>query len=132
MGEGRMKNILIVDNSPGIEGVASSIRERGSFHVTVALSVEGAIKACLATRYDLILLDMDMSRAEGIGLISHLREKMKDYLTPIIVLTADSQNGYRRDALEKGASRYLAKPFEAEVLMEAIEGIIGYMAHFRD
>jgi len=127
-----MKNILIVDNSPAIEDIVSSIQERSSFRVTVARSVEGAIKACLATRYDLILLDMDMSRAEGIRLISHLRETMSDHLTPIIVLTADSQNGYRRDALEKGACRYLAKPFEAEVLMEAIEGIIGYIAHFRD
>jgi len=127
-----MKNILIVDGSPDTNGIASSILDRSSFHGTVARSVQKAMKACSASRYDLILLDMDMARAKGIELIRHIRERMYNHLTPIIVLSADGENGYRREALRKGASRYLAKPFEAEVLIEAIEGMMGYIAHFRD
>jgi len=70
----------------------------------------------------LIFMDLNMPKLDGIDAITFLRTKTKS--TPIVVLTAYSDDEYRQRAVESGCDEYIIKPFRKEQIDRICEKYI--------
>lgn len=89
----------------------------------VIAAENGRIGVDLATKYspDLILCDIMMPELDGYGVLYMLSKIERTASIPFIFLTAKSERGDMRKAMEMGADDYLTKPFDDVELMNAIE-----------
>jgi len=93
-----------------------------SFEVTVVAGVDEALEAVENTRFDILLLDINLSEERtGTDLLHMLRERKDLNGIPAIALTAYAMPGDREDFLEAGFAQYVSKPFTRADLTEAIE-----------
>jgi DNA-binding response OmpR family regulator len=67
------------------------------------------------THFDVLLLDLNLPRLDGISVCQHLREKGFDL--PILMLTARDQLQNKLEGFEAGTDDYLIKPFDLEELL---------------
>ncbi|TME27842.1 MAG: response regulator [Chloroflexi bacterium] len=107
--------MLVVDDDPSIVAVVSEILAAEGHEVTTAEN--GAEALAVVNGEELILLDMRMPVLDGWAFAKQLRASGKR--VPIVVMTA-AENA-RRWAEEIGADGYLAKPFEIDSLIAAVE-----------
>ncbi len=79
---------------------------------------------------DLILLDLDMPKLDGYGVMAQLNALTHDNLPPILVLTAQHMQSYRQRALDNGARDYVTKPFDIPELLSRVRNLLDvHMAH---
>ena len=84
---------------------------------------------------DLIILDLDMPKLDGYGVMDQLNESTNNHPPPILVLTAQSMQSYRQRALDSGARDYVTKPFDADELLSRVRNLLevqiahNYMSH---
>lgn len=115
---GKLK-ILIVDDEPAnvalLEGILS---ENGYNRIKSITDSRLALDACNTFEPDLILLDWLMPHVDGISLLGQVRAINRDIYLPVIVLTADTNEETKLNALWAGATDFLLKPFDQiEVLL---------------
>lgn len=83
------------------------------------LSAENGVRAvevALTSRPDLILLDLELPRLDGLGVIRILRSHREFRDTPIIIVSGHDPAGYQQPAIDAGCSDYLPKPIDFERL----------------
>jgi len=73
---------------------------------------------------DLILLDIDMPKLDGYGVMEQLNALTKGNLPPILVLTAQHTQSYRQRALDNGALDYVTKPFDVDELLSRVRNLL--------
>jgi len=113
--------ILIVDDEKNIiKGIKFSLEQDG-FDVTVANDGEEALAVAKAGTFDLIVLDVMLPKLDGLEVCQSVRE-FSD--TPIIMLTAKSEDMDKIMGLEYGADDYLTKPFNILELKARIRAIL--------
>jgi putative two-component system response regulator len=90
-----------------------------ALHYEVREAADGyaALDAIDAEEPDLVMLDVDMPRMDGIAVCRRLKAHPTRRLIPIIILTASHDPEQRLRGLEAGANDYLSKPFDANELM---------------
>jgi len=118
--EFRGKRILLVeDNELNQQVAVELLKETG---VEVDIADNGAIAVNLAgkTRYDLILMDMQMPVLDGLDATRQIRERGPCMSVPIVAMTANTQEQDRNLCRETGMNDYLAKPFEPEALQDIL------------
>jgi putative two-component system response regulator len=76
-----------------------------------------ALEAIAAEEPDLVLLDIDMPRLDGISVCERLKTHPTRRLIPIVILTASSDRGTRLRGIAAGADDFLSKPFDAKELL---------------
>lgn len=114
--------ILVVEDE---HRIASSIKEGlENDYYAVDVASDGREGYVMATSedYDVILLDVMMPEMDGFTVCSKLRKE--GIKTPILMLTAKSQNFDIVNGLDHGADDYLAKPFSFDVLLARIRALI--------
>jgi signal transduction histidine kinase len=109
--------ILIVDDQEvNIQLLERMLRGAGYVSITSTMDPGEVCALHLKNRYDLILLDLQMSVMDGFQVMEALKEIETDSYLPVLVITA--QPGHKLRALEFGAKDFISKPFElAEVLL---------------
>lgn len=118
-----MKNILITDDSMVIRMRLNKLLKEKGYHV-VGEAVDGieAVKKYKKLEPDLITLDISMPKQNGLEALQEIlkyNDKAK-----VIVISAIAQKGMAIKALTIGASDFILKPFEEEVLTQKIKKII--------
>ena len=113
-----MKKILIVDDDAELGSHLARIMADAGYLHERATTCREALEKAAAADYDLVLLDMVLPGGGGADCIAELRRK--NPRLKIIVLTAFATIPHAVDAVKKGASDYLAKPFKIEELLTAI------------
>lgn len=119
-----MTTILIVDDEPSIvELVRFTLEDTG---VRVVEASDGAEALTLARRVkpDLVLLDVQMPRLNGLEVCRQLRREPALARTLVIMLTAAGQQADRARGLEAGADEYLTKPFSPLALLALVEALL--------
>jgi PAS domain S-box-containing protein len=113
--------ILVVDDYPVSQLVASAIIEQLGYHVDVANSGPEALTAIQFTHYDVILMDCVMPVMDGYEAASLIRrlEGPRRH-TPIVALTAESRTEDREKCLAAGMDDYVSKPFDPAALSDAL------------
>lgn len=73
---------------------------------------------------DIVILDIIMPVLDGIGVLERLRQSDVPVLPRVIMLTAFGQDAVTKRALDLGALYYVLKPFDMELLVERIRGVV--------
>lgn len=111
-----MKSCLVVDDSRVIRMVARKILEELSFEVLEAEDGQVAIDLCKAKLPDSVLLDWNMPVMNGIEFLSALREMPGGTDVPVVFCTTENDLGHIQQAIGSGASEYIMKPFDSEII----------------
>jgi len=114
-------NILFVDDSSVIrELVESALIELGYMHIQGAEDGVEALALSKQEEYDFIITDINMPNMDGIELIRRLRNTLDYMSTPIMVLTTEWSQEMKNMGKEVGATSWIVKPFNTELLGKAI------------
>jgi DNA-binding response OmpR family regulator len=116
------KTILICDDEENILEVMRIILEEENYKVYTC-NREKDIQTYVAKyKPDLLFLDIWMSTKNIVKIIEELKEKFKDELAPIILISA--LNNIKQISIEANANDYLPKPFTIEELLEKVNKFI--------
>ncbi|OON78859.1 response regulator transcription factor [Streptomyces tsukubensis] len=116
------QRILIVDDEPAVrEALQRSLAFEG-YGTEVAVDGHDALEKAAAYRPDLVVLDIQMPRMDGLTAARRLRST--GVTTPILMLTARDTVGDRVTGLDAGADDYLVKPFELDELFARIRALL--------
>jgi CheY-like chemotaxis protein/HPt (histidine-containing phosphotransfer) domain-containing protein len=119
----RNLNILLVEDNPVNRKLAEHMLEKAGHQVVAADNGAAALETLERTRFDVVLMDVQMPRMDGIEttLAIRNREKITGEHVPVIALTAHAMVGDRERCLRAGMDGYLIKPIQPTMLLEAIE-----------
>jgi signal transduction histidine kinase/CheY-like chemotaxis protein/HPt (histidine-containing phosphotransfer) domain-containing protein len=123
----RRLRILIAEDNPVNQAVAVGILQEQGHWITLANDGREAVDYYRLERPDLILMDVQMPKLDGIGATRKIRaaEERSGYHTPIIAMTAFAMSGDSARCLSAGMDAYLSKPFAREVLLRTIDAMVG-------
>ena len=120
-----MAKILIIEDDPGFRKMLRILLESEGYEVAEAADgVQGIVRFSKAPT-DLIITDIFMPEEDGIGVLRHLTKTHPGL--KIIIISGGGNRGqihYLEYAEMLGADRCLAKPFENEVLLEAVKEVL--------
>ncbi|MBC8560097.1 response regulator [Fumia xinanensis] len=106
--------ILVVEDDSAVRNLITTTLETHNYRYQAAPNGEAAIMEAVSHNPDVILLDLGLPDMDGIDIIKKIRSWSK---TPIIVISARSEDTDKIDALDAGADDYLTKPFSVEELL---------------
>lgn len=111
--------VLVIDDEKNIRATLSLCLEQIGCQVTAVSASEGALAALSQQRYDLAFLDLRLGDASGLELISKLIAEDASLL--IVVITAYATIDSVVDAMKRGATDYLSKPFTPAQIRHLVE-----------
>ncbi|MDY4593388.1 MAG: response regulator transcription factor [Eubacteriales bacterium] len=114
--------ILLVEDSISLCEVLSEVLQKEKYEVQCAYDGEEGLNLAVSDIFDLIILDVMMPKKNGFEVLKELRAKKIS--TPVIMLTALSQESNKVQGLDLGADDYLSKPFSTSELLARIRAIL--------
>jgi two-component system response regulator PilR (NtrC family) len=111
------KILLIDDDRVSLKNVSGFLREEG-YVIEEASDGAQALKMLDKGRFDLVLSDVVMPKIDGLGVLEHLRSISPQ--TPLVFMTGDGTLT-RSDALSRGATDCVSKPFDLAELARRVE-----------
>ncbi|WP_446041853.1 response regulator transcription factor [Streptomyces sp. SID1121] len=120
--EGDPQRILIVDDEPAVREALQRSLAFDGYGTEVAVDGFDALTKAAAYAPDLIVLDIQMPRMDGLTAARRLRAGGSK--VPILMLTARDTVGDRVTGLDAGADDYLVKPFELDELFARIRALL--------
>ncbi len=109
--------VLVVDDVPANRELLEGRLADLGYTVHQASDGIEALEAIAAEEPDLVLLDIDMPRLDGISVCERLKAHPTRRLVPVVVLTAYQDRDTRIRAIAAGADDFLSKPFDAQELL---------------
>jgi two-component system alkaline phosphatase synthesis response regulator PhoP len=116
--------VLVVDDEPDLVELLQYALETAGFRVlTAADGVEG-LAVAEAEKPDVLVVDIMMPRMDGTELVERVRERAALRLTPILMLTARTDERDEVAGLEAGADDYLPKPVSPRRLVSRVKALL--------
>lgn len=115
-----MHLLVIEDERALCETIVRSLR-RLAYSVDYCYDGEKALELLGVERYDLVLLDLNLPRKDGMTVLRSLRQTDRE--TRVLILSARSEVADKVEGLDAGANDYLAKPFHLEELEARIRSL---------
>ncbi len=106
----RRLSVLIVDDDPNIHLLAEAALAK-DYEVIAALDGVECLDLVQSSRPDMVVLDLNMPRLDGMAVLKTLRSDTHLSDLPVLVLTVSGNESSIREAFEAGATDYLTKPF---------------------
>ena len=121
----RRLNVLLTEDNKVNQTLALRLLEKLGHLTVVANNGREALEACASTRFDVILMDIQMPEMDGFEATARLREieRARAHYTPIIAMTANAMRGDRERCLAAGMDDYIAKPVQPAALAAALAAI---------
>ena len=117
------QRILIADDDPQMRRLIRSILERDGYEITEAVDGLDALDQMESKSFDLMVLDVDMPRLDGLGVLEELRARVTTSGVPVIVLTTRTDDTESR-VLDLGAQDFLTKPVQAQSLQARVKAVL--------
>jgi DNA-binding NtrC family response regulator len=112
--------VLVVDDDQGLRfSVRETLVQTGSFQVEEAVDGLDALEKIKASRYDLVLLDVDMPRLNGMEALKLIKEH--DPSIVVLIMTAYANINDAVSAVKEGAYNYISKPVKGDELLRLVE-----------
>lgn len=118
----KRSRILVVDDEQDMQFVMSQILTANGYEVATASSVDQGLLSYYSFRPDLIILDRLMPVKKGDELLAEIRRH--DSFTPVIFLTAMTNQEDVLEGFETGANDYLKKPFSMKELLYRVKALL--------
>lgn len=113
--------VLIIEDDSNICNFVRTILETNGYQVISAANGSNGSTMFLSHRPDLVILDLGLPDIDGIDLIADIRQKSD---TPIIVLSARTDESDKVEALDIGANDYVTKPFGTGELLARVRATL--------
>ncbi|HWA60274.1 MAG TPA: ATP-binding protein [Caulobacteraceae bacterium] len=121
--------VLLAEDHPTNQRVAQLILEPLGVDLTIVGDGAEAIEASAEQPFDLVLMDMQMPRVDGLAATRAIRERERlagAPRMPIVMLTANAMDEHRAQSADAGADGLIAKPVTPQSL---VEGVLAVLAH---
>lgn len=117
--------ILVVDDEPTNTKVLDKILSKAGY-ASVVTTNDSREALALAERHrpGVVLLDLNMPHIDGFGVLEQLKTQLAHECPPVVILTAQSDQASRLQALQGGARDFLTKPFDRAELLVRIENML--------
>jgi len=113
----RRSIVLVVDDVAANRELLEALLDDLGHDVRTVNDGEAALAAVAAEEPDLILLDIEMPKLDGLTVCRRIKDDPRHRLVPVVLLTARSDRATRLDGLTAGADDFLTKPFDANELL---------------
>jgi signal transduction histidine kinase/ActR/RegA family two-component response regulator len=118
------KILLAEDNEANSNSMSSFLKAKG-YQTILAKNGLEVINLAQSHLPDLILMDIQMPKMDGLDAITHLRNHPQTSEIPIVAVTALAMSGDREKCLNAGANEYLSKPVKLKQLATTIQQFLG-------
>ncbi len=117
-----MNRIVVIEDDPAIlRGLADNLR-LVSYEVLTAADGEAGYRLVRERQPDLVILDLMLPGMDGFDVCRQMRKS--GLATPVLILTAQDQEGNRIQGFEAGADDYVTKPFSIRELLGRVRAIL--------
>jgi CheY-like chemotaxis protein len=121
-----MRKVLIVDDDPFIRKlIATTLEDVAGFELLEASDGAEAVEMAASEEPEIVFLDVDMPRLDGIEACERIRAAPATAESTIVMLTATSRMNNERRAEDAGADLFLTKPFSPLDLLRLVDQIGG-------
>jgi signal transduction histidine kinase/ActR/RegA family two-component response regulator len=112
--------LLVAEDEPIGREIAVDLLLSAGLRVDTAEDGQAALNLARSRRYDLILMDMQMPRLNGVDATRAIRAGSLNTTTPIVAMTANAFESDRRLCLDAGMSDHIGKPVEPALLFQTV------------
>ncbi len=119
----RGSRILLAEDNPVNQEVALGVLRKLGIRVDAVANGFEALEALKTQPYDLVLMDMQMPKMDGLEATRIIRQSSSGVLNheiPVIAMTANAMRGDRERCIEAGMNGYVSKPVSPQALVEAL------------
>ena len=113
--------ILVAEDEKNLNRIITEALQDEGYSVDPCFNGVDALEFCAGADYDVIVLDINMPRMDGLSVVRRLRERGD--ATPVLFLTARDSVADRVAGLESGGDYYLVKPFDFKELMAVVRAM---------
>jgi DNA-binding response OmpR family regulator len=117
------KSILVVDDEPSIVELLTFNLKKEGYDVLKAYDAEEALRIAEDNETDMFIVDIMLPGMDGFELVRNLRATEKFRQTPVIFLSAKSEEFDKVLGLELGADDYITKPFSVREVLARIRAV---------
>lgn len=121
--QGNRERVLLVEDEAPLRGVLRDLLEREGYTVIEAADGVQALDGIDRSAPDLIVLDLNLPRLDGFGVLKHLRSRAATSALPVLVLTAKGDEDSEVRVFEYGANDFLTKPFRPRALIARLRSL---------
>ncbi|MFQ6613893.1 MAG: response regulator transcription factor [Fidelibacterota bacterium] len=118
------KRILVVDDDPNIVNLIRAFLTKIGFEIMEANDGLDGLQKARTEKPDLIILDVMLPKLDGFKLSRLLKFDETFQNTPILMLTAKSDEKDERTGKAMGADAYLTKPFKNQQLIDQVKALV--------
>lgn len=118
--------ILVIEDEKNINNLLTNLLGTSGYKVISATSCKSGAMLFESHRPDLVILDLGLPDYDGMVLLNKIR---KGFLTPVIVLSARSEESDKVEALDAGANDYVTKPFSSAELVARVRSALRNTRH---
>ena len=118
--------VLLVDDNGINRKVASEILRKAGCEVTEATDGFAAIEIVQEEEFDLVFMDIQMPKMDGVQATKKIKGLQLEYTPPIIAMTAYSMEEDKAKFLSQGLDDYLPKPIKASALIEKVKSWVNF------
>jgi len=118
------KKILVIDDEPDMLAILKIRLESNKYDVILAADGKEGFGRAINEKPDLIILDLMLPKADGYWVCSMLKHDKRFAVTPIIIISALSEDRDSTIAKECGADAYFTKPVDCEKLLSDVRRLL--------
>ena len=114
--------LLVVEDEQSLQEDIKKKLQHSGYEVDACGDGETASEYLAVEYYDLVLLDLNLPKIDGMTLLRNFREENQE--TPVLILSARSEINDKVEGLDAGANDYLVKPFAFEELLARVRVLL--------
>lgn len=113
--------ILIVEDDRAVRNLISTTLQINDYEYDLAIDGKNALQLMTSNKYDIVFIDLGLPDIDGIEII----KKFRDFsTTPVIVISARTNDEDKIEALDAGADDFLTKPFNVDELLARVRSTL--------
>lgn len=122
------RKVLTVDDASTMRKMIALTLKAAGYEVIEAPDGPEALDLISKMDVDMMILDVNMPKMNGIEVVRKIRNDQRHCRTPIIMLTTETQDKVRNEAKLAGATGWINKPFKQDHLVGAVGKVFSMMA----
>ena len=115
------KKVMIIDDSGSLRAVVKLTLQKAGYDTLEAVDGKDACSKLNGDEIHLIVCDVNMPNMDGLSFLRHLKSTTNYRLTPVIMLSTESQHAKKAEGKAAGARAWITKPFQPSTLVAAVD-----------
>ncbi|MEL6698371.1 MAG: response regulator [Bacteroidota bacterium] len=114
-------SILLAEDNAVNQKIAKRLFSRLGYEIDLAENGQEVVDMALARPYDIVFMDVQMPKKDGLAATREIRKQIPSDILPIIAMTANAMAEDREACLASGMNDYLAKPIKPQTLADMVQ-----------